>query len=74
MVPLMGSETSHRRASDVLVGPHIRITYLGITDEPEGRVRERGVGETFPHAFGVTATPPRRGSAIGAEPLWKICS
>ena len=27
------------------------------TDELEERVRERGVGETFPHAFGVTASP-----------------
>ncbi len=43
------------------------------TDESVGRVCERGVGKTFPHAVGVTATSVVR-SAIGAEPLWKIRS
>jgi hypothetical protein len=36
---------------------------------PRGREPKRGVGENFPHFFGVTATNEVR-SAIGAEPLW----
>ncbi len=31
------------------------------------RKNQRGVGENFPHVFGVTASVA---SAIGAEPLW----